>query len=239
MSLKEKAKHWFLALLIRTKRIKYVAFSANELNEMLADNLPETFPLSVPGSSGELIVESAELSMPKDANRIDASLFCAMHIKVVSNPIYRAHLVISASGEPYYLPDESVVRMQHAQVLGVHLVKDEYALLKDTRSIIEQLTPSPFRGLLSTTFKTTLNLLSAGTYQEMSDYLSIYLTGSKQRIVDFHKPEIEKIITEMAESGDLECAMDPEILEEKLFAQYGKEVKVENGELHFIFHSKP
>lgn len=238
MPFKEKLKHWFFTLLIRTKRIKHVTFTTQELNELLAENLPETFPLSVPGCKGELIIEAAELTLPKEENRFYVSLFCAMHIATLGNPIYRAHLVINLAGTPFYHEEDSVVRMHNSQVLGVHLVKDEYAVLKDTRSILGQLTPNPIKGLFNTTLKTTLNILSAGTYQEVSDYLSIYLTGSKQKIVDFHRPEVEKIIKELADSGDLECKMDPEILEEKLFAQYGKEVKVEDGELLFIFHPK-
>lgn len=238
MSLKEKIKHWFFSVLIRTKRIKQVPFTTEELNALLAENLPETFPLSVPGCKGELVIEAAELTLPQDENRFYVGLFCAMHISSLGNPIYRAHLLINLAGTPFYDENNGVVRMHDSEVLGVHLVKDEYGLLKDTRSIIGQLTPNPIKGLLNTTIKTTLNLLSAGTYQEVSDYLSIYLTGSKQKIVDFHRPEVENIIKELADSGDLECKMDPEILEEKLFAQYGKEVKVEDGVLLFVFHPK-
>lgn len=236
MSLILKIQHWFIKLLIHSKRIKKVAFTAEELNEMLATNLPEEFPLHVPGCKGNLIIEAAELTLPNDENKFYVALFCAMHIETLATPIYQAHLLINLAGTPCYHEESCMVRMHSPEVLGVHLVKDEYALLKNTKSIIDQLTPSPLRSLVTNTVKTTLNLLSAGTYNEVSDYLSLYLGGSKQKIIDFHRPEVEKIVTELAESGDLEYEMDQEILEEKLFAELGKDVKVEDGLLYFVFH---
>ncbi|UAA37927.1 DUF1439 domain-containing protein [Paraneptunicella aestuarii] len=222
--------------MIHSKRIKQVSFTADELNEMLAANLPETFNLPVPGCRGWLVVESANLSMPLNDNLIDVALFCSMKIESMATPIYRAHLLINVAGTPSYDPETSMVRMQNIEVVGVHLVKDEYSLIKDTKSLINQLIPSPVTSLVANTLKTTLQLFSAGAYQEVSDYLSLYLLGSKQKIVDYHRPEVEKIITEMAESGDLEYEMDRDILEEHLFADLGKEVEVQNGELVFIFH---
>ncbi len=236
MSITIKLKQWFYKLLIYSKQIKQVSFTAAELNEMLATNLPETFALDVPGCKGELIVEEAELTLPKHENKLNVSLFCAMKIETLGNPIYRAHLLVNLSGIPCYHEESCMVRMHSPEVLGVHLVKDEYSLLTDTKTLITQLTPSPLKNLVSNTFKSTLNLLSAGAYSEVSNYLSLYLTGSKQKIIDFHRPEVETIVKELVESGDLEYEMDQDILEEQLFAELGRDVKVEDGLLYFVFH---
>ena len=144
--------------------------------------------------------------------------------------------MINVAGTPYYEPETSMVRQRDVQVAGVHLVKDEYSVIKDTKSIINQLVPPPVKNIVTNTLKTTLNLFTAGAYKEVSDYLSLYLLGSKQKIVDYHRPEIERIVTDLAESGDLEYEMDRDILEEALFADLGKEVEVQDGELVFIFH---
>jgi len=237
MSFALKAKRWLLKLLIYFKQIKQVAMTAEELNEMLAANLPEEYELDVPGCQGVLIVEAAELSLPQNENRFHVELFCAMNIATLGNPIYRAHLVINLAGVPLYDPTHSRIRMQLPVVENIRLVKDQYSLLHDTKHLIEQFSPLPFTSLVTSTFNTTMNILSAGAYKDVAAYLGIYLGGSMQKIFDFHRPEIEQIVKELADSGDLEYEMDPDFLEEEIFAELGKDVRVENGELQFIFHS--
>lgn len=238
MSFALKAKRWLLKLLIHFKHIKQVAMTASELNEMLAANLPEEFELHVPGCQGVLVVEAAELSLPQNENRFYVELFCAMNIATLGNPIYRAHLVITLAGAPLYDSAHSRIRMQFPEVNNIQLVNDQYSLLHDTKHIIEQFSPLPITSLVTTTLHTTLNILSAGAYKDVAAYLGIYLGGSMQKIFDFHRPEIEQIVKDLADSGDLEYEMDPDILEEEIFAELGKDVRVENGELQFIFHSR-
>lgn len=236
MSFIVKAKRWLLKFLIYFKQIKQVAMTAEELNEMLATNLPEEFALDVPGCQGMLIIEAAELSLPQNENRFYIELFCAMNISTLSTPIYRAHLVITLAGVPLYDPDHSRIRMHLPAVADVQLVKDQYSLLHDTKNLIGQFAPLPITSLVTSTFRTTMNILSAGAYKDAAAYLSIYLGGSMQKIVDFHRPEIEQIVKDLADSSDLEYEMDPDILEEEIFAELGKDVRVENGALQFIFH---
>lgn len=236
MSLIVKTRRWLLKLLIALKQIKQVAMTADELNEMLAANLPEEFALDVPGCQGMLIIEAAELSLPQNQNRFCVELFCAMDISTLGTPIYRAHLVITLAGMPLYDPDHSRIRMHLPEVADVQLVKDQYSLLHDTKNLIEQFAPLPITSLVTSTFRTTMNILSAGACQDVANYLNIYLSGSMQKIFDFHRPEVEQIVKDLADSGDLEYEMDPDILEEEIFAELGKDVRVENGALQFVFH---
>ena len=62
--LKHKLNQFFAKLLIRSKMLKEARYNATELNDMLATSFPQTMQLTLPGSEGELVVLTAELSMP-------------------------------------------------------------------------------------------------------------------------------------------------------------------------------
>lgn len=232
---KERIKRWLVKFLIKTRRIKSVSFSADELNDMLANNLPETLNFPVPGSKGELEIQSAKLSMPENVNRLDVILFCAMRIDTMANPIYRAHLKIFGAVTPSFDKPRRVIHLKDPKVTEIAIIQDEYALLKDTKQLISMLLPSPIKSVLDVTMKTTLNLLSAGSYKEVQSYLSLYLHGSKQRILDYHRPEIEQQVMDAISRGDLDYALDETILEERIFAELGNDVVVRDGALHFVF----
>jgi hypothetical protein len=231
----ERIKRWILKLLIKSKRVKSVAISADELNGMLAGNLPETLGFPVPGSKGELVIQNATISMPLRANELHVRLFCALRIDTMANPIYRAHVEILGTALPGYDKQRRVIHLKKAQLTDMRIVQDEYALLKDTRQIIGTLLPSPIKSVFGATMKTTLNILSNGTYSDMRGYLSLYLHGSKQKILDYHRPELEKLVLHAIDSGDLDYRLDERIFEERVFAELGNDVKVHNGELHFVF----
>ncbi|XOV78721.1 MAG: hypothetical protein ACFHVJ_17575 [Aestuariibacter sp.] len=235
---KERIKRWILKFLIKTKRVKSVAISADELNAMLANNLPEILGFPVPGSKGELELQSATISMPSDANELHVTLFCALRIDTVANPIYRAHIEILGTAIPSFDKPRRLIHLKEARLTDMRIIQDEYALLKDTKQIMGALLPEPIKSVFGVTMKTTLNLLSNGTYKDMRGYLSLYLHGSKQKILDYHRPELEKLVLHAIESGDLDYPLDESIFEEKIFAELGNDVKVRDGELHFVFNEE-
>jgi hypothetical protein len=77
--------------------------------------------------------------------------------------------------------------------------------------------------------------MTGTTASEANSYLQMYLSGSKQKILDYHKPQIENIIVELAASEDMQYSLDTNDFEENLFIQYGKEVVVEERHLRFKF----
>ncbi len=236
---KEAIKQWFIRLLVKFRRIKTVSLSAEELNSMLDVNLPESFTFPVPGSKGTLTINQALLSMPPGAHHFELELACSINIVSLANPIYRANIVINITALPDFDITTKVIQLQEIKILGITLVQDQYALLQDTKYLINQLMPGPIKtvlGVTGITVKSTLNILSNGTYDDVKGYFSLYLDGSKQKVLDFHKPELEKIILRLDHNGDLQYRMDESIFEERLFAELGKEVRVEDGKLHFVFH---
>lgn len=235
MSLRTKLTHWFYWFVIRFRLVKRSAYTVPELNELLAENFPETFDFPAPGSQGQLIIEGGELTIPENQHKIHVALFCAMKIESMGNPIYRAHVLIDVAGTPHYEKSNKMLTARDLEMVNIHLVADEYSLLEDTRSILTQLMPSTFQNLLNTTINTTLNIVSGGTYKDIVNYLSLYMHGNKQKVLDFHRPQVAKLITDFARSGDLQYQMDPEFIEEKLFAEFGQRVEVADGALQFIF----
>lgn len=235
---KERIKRWILKFLIKTRRIRSVSLTADELNQMLATNLPETFSFPVPGSKGELEIQSATISMPRDANELHVALFCAVRIDSMANPIYRAHVEIFGTALPNFDKERRVIHLKEARLGEMNIVQDEYALLKDTKHIISLVVPGPLKSVLGATMKTTLNILSNGTYKDIQSYLSLYLHGSKQKILEYHRNDIERLVLNAIENGDLEYPLDTQIMEERIFAELGNDVQVRDGELQFIFSEK-
>lgn len=230
--LEQRITRW----LIKFRRVKSVSMSAQEINELLDENLPETFEIPVPGCKGELIIQQAEVSMPPLKDHFVVELRCALHIETMANPIYRAHVNIGGIAWPAFDTEHGRIYLNNIKVQNIKLVQDEYALLKDTRHLMVKLMPGPLRSVLGATMKTTLNVISNSSIKDAQNYLSIYVFGNKQKVLDYHKPELEKVIKQINDNGDLSYDLDKSIFEEQLFAELGKNVRVQNGELQFVFH---
>ena len=77
--------------------------------------------------------------------------------------------------------------------------------------------------------------MTCTTATQANSYLQMYLRVSKQKVFDYHKPQIENIITDLAAGEDMQYSLDINDFEEGLFVQYGKKVVVEQGHLRFKF----
>lgn len=235
MSLRTKLTHWVYWFLVRFRFVKGSAYSAAELNALLHDNFPKTCSFQAPGSQGQLIIEGAELTIPPAQPKIHVALFCSMKIESMGTPIYRAHVLIDVAGAPHYRIADKTITAKDLEIVNMQLVADEYSLLANTQSLLTQLVPRPFKNLFSNTVSTTLNAVSGGTYTEVVNYLSLYIHGNKQKILDFHRTQVASIITDFAHSGDLQYQLNDDAIEERLFAEFGQEVRICEGSLHFIF----
>jgi hypothetical protein len=89
--------------------------------------------------------------------------------------------------------------------------------------------------MMTGTMKTAFNIMTGTTTSEANSYLQMYLSGSKQKVLDYHKPQIENIIVELAASEEMQYSLNIDDFEESLFIQYGKEVVVEDRHLRFKF----
>ncbi len=233
---KHKLNQFLAKLLIRSKILKESRYSCAELNDLLATNFPQKMKLPLPGSEGQLVLLNAELSMPLAQEQLHIQLYCSFSVSVASHDIYRAHLLILGTVTPYYVAEEKALRLKNMQLSELRLVKDDYAFIDSTTELATLFMPKSFKHLLLGSLKSTFSLLKGFVPTELLNYLTLYSSGSKQKVLDFHKADIERMILKEVEQEDWRYPLDETDFEEQLFAEFGQLVVVENGFLVFKFH---
>jgi hypothetical protein len=230
-------KLWFTKWFIHFKKVRYVEYSSAEIEAIIKPHLPQTVPISVPRGEGKLVLLSAEVDMPKASDQLLCQLLCSFEINYLASPIYRAHLLVSLTAKPDYKQQQQAVYLAETRIVNIRLVKDEYSIIKDYKSLLTLFIPSPMLSLLTGTMKNAFNLMSSTVPVEMNDYLKLYVDGSKQRVLDYHQSQLEKRVAEMTQNESLRYNMDGNIWEEWVFINLGKEVVVEEGKLRFKLKS--
>lgn len=226
----------FLAkILIKLGRLTHADYSSDELNEFLSPHLPETFEIEVPAGNGQLTLLQANVRMRGAENGIQVQLLSSFQVESLGNPIYRAHLIVQLKATPVYIQKDKVVKLKTLEVREIELVNDEYSVLKDTQELLSNFVPKPFQSLLTGTMKSAFGILTGGGTDAAANYLKLYLSGSKQRILEYHKPQLTSLVSALVDDEDFQYRLDESDWQEHLFACYGKEVVVEEGQLRFKF----
>jgi hypothetical protein len=238
LSWRDSLHYWLAYAMVKLNRLQYDIFTPAELNDLLAPYFPRQISFPVPMGSGELTCVEGKLTLSATRNEITLTLLTNMVIQVLGNTIYRAHCVITLVAQPDYLPEQKKLQVTNVTIPSLHLINDEYALLKDTQYIIDKLLPVPVSRvttLLSSPVKSALNLLSSGSLDTSINYLNLYIQGNKQRIVDYHRPQIEERIKHYLIEQELTHTLRDSSWRERLFSRLGQTVKVENEQLRFYF----
>ncbi|WP_034474452.1 DUF1439 domain-containing protein [Aestuariibacter salexigens] len=240
-SWREKWQILLARLLIKSRRLTHDAYTITELNALLAGHFPRSMEVEVPVpvGRGELTLHKAEVHLDEQRQRIDVQILASLAISAVGNPLYRAHLNVIIAARPHYEAQTTKVMMQDIEVKDIYLIDDDYALLNDSTAVLDKLLPIPVAGLFATTlkgpFKGAISLLTAGVSEQALRYVRLYFDGNKQRVLDYHKPQLQQLVTELAEQEHFEYTMDQTDWQEYLFAKWGKRVVIENNELRFRF----
>jgi len=222
--------------MIRFKRIRQVKYTSDELNEMLATNFPHTMAMSLPGSQGLLTLLNAELSMPANDNQLHIQMFCGFTVCVAGKDIYRAHLLVVGTVTPYYIAEQRAIHLKNLQLSELRLVKDDYAFIGSSAELATLFMPNAFKYLLMSSVHIGLSLLKGIVPNELMTYLTLYSNGSKQGVLDYHKPEIERMLIAEVEQEAWCYQLNEQDFEEQIFAELGQEIAVEQGFLVFKFH---
>lgn len=226
----------FAKLAIRFKWIKQEVYTADELNELLATNFPQTIPLDLSTSDGELILLNAELSMPLAQDQLHIQLYSGFRLMVAGQDIYRAHIVVTGTVTPYYVVDEKSIRIKDMRISDIRLVNDDYAFISSTTDIVTLFMPKAFKYLLLGTVQLTLSVLKGIVPAYLLNYLMLFTHGSKQKVLDYHRADIERLVLKEVEQEDWQYILDETDFEQQLFAELGQEIVVENGQLVFKFY---
>jgi hypothetical protein len=234
-SIRESFRLLLAKCLIRFKRLKYVDYSVDDISQLIQPHLPISLPISVPRGEGRFTLSKANITMPVNSDYIQAEVLGGIEVTYLANPIYRAHVVLVVQAIPQYNPNTKNILLTHIRVTDIHMLNDEYSILKDTSSLINHFVPSPVLSMVTGTMRTAFSIMTGTTASEASSYLHVYLSGSKQKVLDYHKPQIESIIVGLAAGDDMQYSLDMNDFEENLFIQYGQKVIVEQGHLRFKF----
>ncbi len=236
MSIWSKIQWFFAKILVHIKQIKRVGIPASEINEMMSSQLPLSFDFKIPVGSGSFSIISTALSIPQNDQTFNIECFCSFQVNTLEKSIYRTHLHIFLTCKPNYSKEKKEIYLNQLEIIDIVLVDDEFSFMKDSRTLLSKFLPSPVKNLLSTTFKTSLGVLNQATNSDVITYLSLYLSGDRQLILDYHRDEIERKIESVIEQGDFAYQLDPDIFEERLFSTFGKRIELVDKQLFFIFH---
>ena len=232
---RDRMQRFLAKWMIKLGRLRHVDYTVEELNELLAPHFPSQFNLDVPVGTGKFTLLEGELSIQAMAKHIDVQLLCSLDIQAVATPLYRAHVLVNLEVVPDYDVQRKEISLKQLKLSSIRLVNDSYALLNDSRNLLDLVLPRSVQSLITGTFKSALGIVTAGSSDLASDYLHLYLSGSKQKILDYHKPQLERLIESMRQDPEFIYEMDETDWQESLFRQYGKTVVVEQGALRFKF----
>jgi hypothetical protein len=231
-------KYWLLSLMVRLGRLRRVEMNKAELDAMLRPHLPLQFNISIPSGRGRINIVKASTSLPGD-NKIQTALLCEFKVDVMGSPLYQAHLLITLNASPEFNKEQGILSASKIRLQQTHLVKDNYAVVRDAREIFTKLLPGPLNSMVNLgidlSISSAMSLLESSPYGDLSQYLKLYINGSKQRILDYHKPQIEQQLLTYLEQHKPEYRLDNAVLDEKLFAEYGRQVRAEKQALVFLF----
>lgn len=232
----QRLLNWAARFLIRFKRIKAVYYTAAELNELIIESLPQTVEFDVPGGNAKLVVMTAEVVLGKDSHEgLVINLLCSLEISSMGQQLYRAHLQAAVKASPYYHKPQQSIRLNDTQITQLVLVQDEYLLITSTTGLIKSLTPNILHGLVSKTLDSAMGMMSSLATPEVKGYLAMFTDGNKQKVLDFHRPQVELTLKSLINSGELEYQLQESDFEEKLFVDMGQKIDVEDHQLVFRF----
>lgn len=221
--------------LIRFNKLKSAEYSGEQLSDLMAEHLPIICPVSVPAGEGSFRLLSASVCLPKLKSVIQVDVSSCFSVEYLAKPLYRADLKLSVEAKPAYDISTKEIRLIDVKINEISLLHDEYSVLNDTRELINLVAENPLLSMFGDTVKSAYSLVTGSPPSNAGAYLQLYIGGSKQRILDYHKPQLQTIMAELLTRKNACYRLDESHFEERLFAEFGKEVVIEEGTLRFVF----
>jgi len=234
---KNRWQQFLAKLLVRFKWVKKAPVEIDEINQLVNQQLPVVYDLATPGGRGELSILEMTITIPSRGNCLQAELLCNFSASVKQTVIYNTHLQLTLDAQPDYCQENKMIGVSNVRITALNLISDQYSLIKDTRTLMSSLLPEPFKSIFNITLSSTQVMLKNKTVNGIVKYLSLYSSGSKQRVIDYHRADIEQQIIQATQNSKVKYRLDESVFEEKLFAEYGQKITIEDGRVYFIFHS--
>jgi hypothetical protein len=236
MTLYKKIQDWAARLLIRSKRLKEVRYNAQQLDEMIGECLPHSEEIEVPGGRAKLIVMTAQVCVGNNnMEGLVIKLLCSLDISSLNRQLYRAHLNAEVKALPYYHKAQKTIRFKETKITELTLVNDEYLLIKNANDTIKSLTPNILKGIVNVTIGSAIGVMSEVATPAVKEYLTVFTEANKQKVLDLHRFQIEKMLHNLISNGDIEYQLEACDFEEKIFADLGQQIDVDEHNVVFKF----
>jgi hypothetical protein len=236
LTLKDRITLFIATWLVKFGKLNHDDFTQAELQTLIEDAFPYQFTFDIPVGVGTVNVLEGKVTLDNTANRVGLQCLAAVQIEVAASTIYRAHIVFALSATPHYDPNAETLYLTNLTTDTLTLINDDYAFIRDTQFLLSKFFPKGINSLLGKPLRSALSLFTAGTSDKASEYLKLYLSGSKQAILDYHKPQIDNAVTRQLTQDDLSHRMRDTQWREVLFARMGKNVRVEDNMLRFYLN---
>ena len=240
MSIMQKLKEFFIRLLVKHGQVKSAPVEISEIESMVNDWLPEDFDIEISGGNAELKIISLNLSSKiskgnSKIEKLNIILFCNFKVKMNGSTIFNTHLNLKVIAEPDYSIKLKSIGVKNAELVNVDLINDKDSFIKDVSNLANGLLPSPLKGLFNVALASSKIILGEDVVSGMTRYLSIYNSGNQQKIVDYHRTDIENKIAEISLDPEMRYELDETDFQEKLFFDFGKSISLQKGVLQFCF----
>jgi len=232
-----KFKQFVSRMLVKFKFIKQFPLDIDHINQLIPPLLPANFDIDIPGGTGELSILSVDLDILPTENVIHGDVLCNFSVSFNQTIIFNTHLKIQLTAKPHYLKNKKIIALNTVIVTSMSLITDKDSVLKNTKSLMGGFLPEPIKSIFNSTFSITEGVIAGLGGNELVSYLSLYLSGNTQKIFDYNRTEIENEIISYVGSEEFSYELDEDDFHEKLFADYGKQVAIEEGLIKMIFHN--
>lgn len=230
-----KARYLAIKLLVKTGRLTESTLSADDLNDLLDDQLPITLSISDNTGDGKLIVEIALLTMPEASACFHVSLSCKLKIAVLGNQVYEAALTAAMTAEPHYQNETKKIVLQNGALDKITILNDELTIMQQAQSSAEEFVPPVFREILKSSIDAAVNIFDTLSNTNTKENMEQIKSDSRQHFLDIHHNEIEEKLLGLLEEEDVCYQLDNTDIESRIFSEMGESTIVENGKLHFKF----
>lgn len=235
LTFKARCKFLFARLMIKLGKLKHDDFTKEELESSLNDLLPHEFHFDIPVGIAKVSLLEGTVNFDESHQTINGQLLASIVIQSAATTLYRAHMVVVLGATPVYDKSTKSVSLQAITFEHITLINDDYALIGDTQSLLSAFLPSNLNTLLGKTVQSALSLVTAGTSTKVQNYLTLFMAGSKQAILDYHTPQIRAAVLKEIASQPTHFKLRPEVWREALFSRYGERVAIEDNRLRFYF----
>ena len=215
--------------------MKHDDFTKEELESSLNTSLPHGFNFDIPVGIAKVSLLEGAVNLDESHQTINAQFLASIVIESAGTTLYRAHFIVVLGATPFYDKGTKSVCLQAITFDHITLINDDYALIGDTQSLLSAFLPGNLNTLLGKTVQSALSLVTAGTSAKVQNYLTLFLAGSKQTILDYHTPQIRAAVLKEIAKQPTHFQLRQDVWREALFSRYGERVGIEDNRLRFYF----